>query len=424
MKTSLLPADTYIVKNNTILNNETRIILTKLYQPIIGSMAISLYLTFWDNLDTSQIISGEITHHNLMCLTRLKLEDILEAREKLEGIGLVKTYLKKGDINNYIYELYSPLDPKEFLENPILSITLLSNIGENEFKKIINFFKTPKINLKDYEDVSCSFAKTFDVSGSLPIENTENLRKVRQLDILVDDKIDLNNVLALIPNEILNKRSVTKDTKSLIYKLAFIYNLKENDLSELIRNSINEKHIIDKILLRENCHSYYTFENKGETPTLVYKNQPDYLRKRVSDTSKKSKIIHTFETMTPYDFLTGKNKGVRPSKKDLQVLETLLVDYDLTPGVVNVLIDYVLKINDNKLTKNFMLTIASQWKRANIKTVEDAMELCKKENKTKTKISKRVVKKEEIPQWYGKNIEKEEASFEDLAKLEAELKNL
>ena len=35
---NLLPADTYIVKNATILNNESRLVLTKLYQPIIGSV--------------------------------------------------------------------------------------------------------------------------------------------------------------------------------------------------------------------------------------------------------------------------------------------------------------------------------------------------------------------------------------------------
>ena len=75
-----------------------------------------------------------------MAITRLKLEDILDAREKLEGIGLIKTYLKKGSVNNYIYELYSPLDPKEFLENPILSVTLESNIGTKEYRKSSQIF--------------------------------------------------------------------------------------------------------------------------------------------------------------------------------------------------------------------------------------------------------------------------------------------
>ena len=421
---NLLPADTYIVRNATILNNESRLVLMKLYQPIIGSVAISLYFTLWSNLDTSQIISTEYTHHNLMAIMRLKLEDILEAREKLEAIGLLKTYVKKDNINNYIYELYSPLDPDEFISNPILSTTLASNIGQIEYEKIINFFKMPIIPLEGYKDISASFGDTFEVTNALEIAETNDIRKVKQIDLVVDEKIDLNSLLGMIPSEILNHRSITKDTKSLIYKLAYIYNLDEEELSELIRNSVNEKKIIDKDLLRNNCHNYYTFEHKNTTPSLVYKKQPDYLRKSVSDKSKKAKLIYTFETTSPYDFLTGKNKGVRPSKRDLALIENLMVDYDLPPGVVNVLIDYVLKINDNKLTKNFVLTIANQWKRNNIKTVEEAMKICRQENKIKKQEKVRIVKKEEKPNWFDKNIEESMASQDDIAALEASLKGL
>lgn len=419
---NLLPADTYIVKNATILNNESRLVLIKLYQPIIGSVAINLYFTLWSNLDASQIISTEYTHHNLMAEMRIKLEEILEAREKLEAIGLLKTYLKKGSINSYIYELYSPLEPSEFIDNPILATTLISNIGRAEYEKVLNIFKVPMIDLRDYTDISASFVDTFEVTNALEVYDAENVRKVKQVDLLVDENIDLNSLLGLIPSEILNHRSITKDTKSLIYKLAYIYNLDENELSELIRNSVNERKIIDKDLLRSNCHNYYTFEHQNTTPSLVYKKQPEYLRQKVGDGSRKSKQIYTFETTSPYDFLTGKNKGIKPSKKDLLLVENLMIDYELPPGVVNVLIDYVLRINDNKLTKNFVLTIASQWKRSNIKTVEEAMALCKKENRNKVKT--KVVKKEVKPDWFDKKYEENIASIDDIAALEASLKDL
>ena len=424
MTVSLLPADTYIVKNATMLNNESRLVLIKLYQPIIGTVAINLYFTLWSNLDVSQIISTEYTHHNLMAIMRVKLEDILEAREKLEGIGLIKSYLKKGSINNYIYELYSPLDPYEFVSNPILSTTLISNIGKVEYEKILNFFKVPEVNLKEYEDISATFNEIFEVTDALDVLDTKDIRKVKKVDLVVDEKIDLNSLLSFIPNEILNHNSITKDTKSLIYKLAYIYDLKEEELSELIRNSVNERKLIDKDLLRSNCHNYYTFEHLNKTPSLVYKKDPEYLRTKVSDNSKKAKQIYTFENTSPYDFLSGKNKGIRPSKSDLALVETLMVDYDLTPGVVNVLIDYVLRINDNKLTKNFALKIAQQWKRSNIKTVEEAMGICRRENKLKVSQNTKVIKKEAKPEWFNKKFEENMASSDDIAALEASLKGL
>ena len=93
-KIPLMPADTYIVKNNTILNSENKVALIKLYQPIIGAISINLYQTLWSDLDVQSIISEENTHHNLMVKMRLNLNEIIEAREKLEAIGLLKTYLK------------------------------------------------------------------------------------------------------------------------------------------------------------------------------------------------------------------------------------------------------------------------------------------------------------------------------------------
>ncbi len=422
MQIGLLPADSYIVKNNTVLNNETRLVLIKLYQPIIGSVAINLYFTLWSNLDSSQIISTVYTHHNLMASMRIKLDDILEAREKLEAIGLLKTYLKKGSINNYIYELYSPLDPYDFFDNPILATILESNIGKREYKKTIEIFTIPNIDLKDYEDVSVNFSSTFEITDSLNVENVNDIRKVKKVDLIVDEKISLNSLLQLIPDDILNHKTITKDVKNLIYNLSFIYNFKEDELSELISNSVNEKKMIDKDLLRSNCHNYYSFEHSNSSPSMIYKKEPEYLRKQVSDTSRRSKQIYTFETTSPYDYLTGKNKGGTPTKSDLLLIENLMIDYELTPGVVNVLIDYVLRINDNKLTKNFVLKIASQWKRSNIKTVEEAMNICKKENKVKKQVKVKVTEKK--PNWFDQNIDEVNASDDDIKALEEKMNSI
>lgn len=96
-------------------------------------------------------------------------------------------------------------------------------------------------------------------------------------------------------------------------------------------------------------------------------------------------MIYTFETISPRELLISKNKGNEPTKRDLRLVEDLLLDYNLKPGVVNVLIDYVLNINDKKLTRGLVETMAGEWQRKGIETVEDAMSLCEKEHKKRTK---------------------------------------
>ena len=218
----------------------------------------------------------------------------------------------------------------------------------------------------------------------------------------------------------LNIISITRETKDLIIKLGFIYDLNDEEMSNIIRNSINEKHNIDKELLRSNSRNYYRFENSGKLPSIVYRNQPEYLRKPVGDTSKRAKVIYQFETTSPYDFLSSKYEGAKPTKTDLSLLEYLLIDLNLNPGVVNVLIDYVLKINNNKLTRAFVDTIAGQWKRNKIETVEDAMNLASKEQKVKkNKVS--VKKIEEKPTWFDEDI-KATSDLEKQKELEELLK--
>ena len=415
LKEKLLPADTFVVVNKTVLNDQDRKILTMLYQPIIGSNSISLFFTLWSYLDKLELMSIECTHHHLMMSMRNRLEEIIEAREKLEAIGLIRTYIKKDNINNYIYELYSPLNPYEFLNNPILSVSLYNNVGKVEYEKIKEYFKIPRFNLRDYEDISCNFSDVFEVSNISSFENmTNDLKRVNINKLSLVSKIDLENVISLIPDEMLNIRSITRDTKDLIYKLSFIYNLDDEQMSELIRNSLSDKKTIDKNLLRENSRKFYQFENSGKLPSIVYRNQPEYLRKPVGDTSNRAKMIYQFETTSPYDFLVSKHSGSTPTKNEYKILEYLLIDMNLKPGVVNVLIDYVLKINNNKLVKNFIELIAEQWSRSKIETVEDAMNFAEKEYK-KTKNIKQTTKKiEQKPDWFNKEIKSSEATDSEI----------
>ena len=421
IKINVLPADTYIVINKSILTEQDRKTVIMLYQPIIGSLSVSLYLTFWSYLDKNELFSLEWTHHHLMTNMGIKLDDLIEAREKLEAVGLLKTYVKKENINNFVYELYSPLTPADFINNPILSTTLYNNVGKKEYEKITSYFKVPRVSLKDYEDITCLFSDVFKVvtKDIDEYEETGYKKKIRR-NLNMISKIDLNSILSLLPEDYLNIRSVTKDTKDLIYKLAFIYNLDDDNILEIIRNSVSEKRSIDKKLLRENARHFYEFEHSGKLPHLIYKNQPEYLRKPVGDTSKRAKIIYTFETTSPYAFLASKYKGVRPPKTELNILEYLAVDLELKPGVINVIVDYVLRINDNKLTKNFVVAVASQFKKMGIETVEDAMELAEKEYKKSKKITKTKKVEETKPEWFNKEYNKEklnESSKEELDKL-------
>ena len=142
---SVLPADTFIVVNKTTLSDKDRNLLMLLYQPIVGSISISLYYTLWSYLDKSEILSNEWTHHHILRDMMISNTELTEAKEKLEAIGLIKTYLKRGNINNYVYELYSPVSASEFINNPLLNIALFNAVGKLEYERIVSYFRMQSI---------------------------------------------------------------------------------------------------------------------------------------------------------------------------------------------------------------------------------------------------------------------------------------
>ena len=407
---TLLPADTYTVINKTVITDSDLKLISMLYQPIIGYTAVSLYNTLVNDLDKLQIMSEEFTHHHLMSTMQLKLQDILIAREKLEGIGLLKTYIKKDSVNNYAYLLYSPISANEFFNHPILNIILYNNLGKKEYDKLLNYYKVPKITLKDYEDVTASFDDVFASVRGNALE-VEDITKRDSNNILINKGIDFDLLISSIPESNLNEKCFNEETKELINALSFTYNLKTIDMQNLVRDSINEKGLIDKNKLRKSCRDYYQFDNNGNLPTLIYNKQPSYLKNPVGDNSKRGKLVYAFENLTPYQFLKAKYKGAEPTARDKRLIENLLADQKFPPGVVNVLIAYVLKINNEQLKKSYVETIAGQWKRLNIQTVEEAMNITEKEHKKNKKMfsdnkntSKSNTNVSDVPIWFDSKV--------------------
>lgn len=416
---SILPADSYIVINKSLLNDNDRLVLSMLYQPIIGSTALSLYFTLWSDLNKTEVLSNEYTHHHLMNTMSLKLDDIISARRKLEAIGLLKTLYKKGEVNNYVYELYSPFSPVEFFSNPILSSSLLSSVGKKDYQNLINYYKQVKINTNEFENITAKFSDIFMMSTNIDGVETE-IKKKEKLEVLIDDIIDFDYVISAIPKGILNDNALNKNTRKLINTLSYLYNFDNTIMISLIKDSINEKGLISETELKKNCKNYYSFEN-SDVPKLVFKSKTNLSINNNDKKNLKEKLINCFESTTPYDFLKAKYGGSTPTNKDVTLIESLLVNQQLEPGVVNVLVDYVLRINDKKLNKNFVEAIASQWKMSNINTVKDAMMQAEKEykkmNQAKEK-KKQEIKQEKLPSWYGKDVKKKEMTDEEVKELE------
>ncbi|MDP4085354.1 MAG: DnaD domain protein [Bacillota bacterium] len=449
----LVPIDRYIVATSGLLHEYDRKVLTFLYQPLIGSTCLSLYMTLWGEVEENKLWSESSSHHLLMNLMSMNLKDIYDGRLKLEGIGLLKTFVKEEEgERSFIYELQPPLTPEQFFLDGMLNIYLYRKIGKNHFVRLKRFFSVQKKPLeKEYNEVTKPFQDVFESvstssiqyfqENSIDLESDANkvfVGRGKQLEIQIDPAVfNFELLLAGLNESLVPKKALTKKVKEVISNLAFLYHIDSIEMKNIILDAIDEENEINIEELRKSARDWYQLANADQLPGLIERLQPvAHQSQQTQPKTQEEKLIRYLETTSPLQVLKDLSGGVVPSNSDIQIIEEVMFKQKLLPGVVNVLIQFVMLRTDMKLTKGYVEKIASHWTRKQVKTVKEAMDLAKNEHRTyldwsNSKKSGRSTKQKPIrteflPDWFdGENSKQgENIQHENDVNLEAKKKEI
>ncbi|MCH1627301.1 replication initiation and membrane attachment family protein [Fredinandcohnia quinoae] len=424
---NLLPVDRYQVHTADLLHDYDRKVLTLLYQPLIGSKAYSLYMTLWSELEQNRLWGEENTHHSLMAILQSNLKGIYQERLKLEGIGLLKSYVKlENDSRSFVYELQAPLSPGRFFTDGVLNIYLYNRLGKNKFMKLKRFFSDFELDLETYQPITKTFNEVFvsvkatqmvsnmneETERSLEIEqDNEYAVRKESTNLTIDDSVfDFDLFFAGISDVMIPKKSITLKVKEAIKKLSFLYGINPIEMQGIVMSALDPTEAIDIEKLRIAARDWYQIENGNELPKLSERLQPVSNRTMMNETpkTKEEELIKQLELVSPKQLLTEISGGAAPSTADLKIVEDVMFRQKLLPGVVNVLIHYVMLRTDMKLTKSYVEKLASHWARKEITTVRAAMELAKQEHrqyqdwatgKKESTTKKKPIRKELLPEW-------------------------
>ncbi|MEH7108151.1 MULTISPECIES: replication initiation and membrane attachment family protein [Bacillaceae] len=419
----ILPIDRYIVSANGLLHEYDRKVLTFLYQPLLGSTCFSLYMTLWAELEDNRLWSESSTHHLLMNLLGVNMKEIYEARLKLEGIGLLKTYVKTSDEErSFIYELYPPLHPEQFFLDGMLNIYLYRKIGKTHYARLKRFFSDQQLPKdQDYQEVTKAFQEVFasatpgslqylqDASTDLePAEQERFIGRSEVKGVQIDiNTFDFDLLLSGLNESLVPKRAITPRVKEIISNLAFLYSVDAIEMKKLILAALNENDEIDIEELRKAARDWYQFVHYDQLPSLIERIQPEQHRVQMKEPkTKDEKLIQYFQTTSPLEVLRNLSNGGEPPASDLKIIEEIMIKQKLLPGVVNVLIWYVMQISDSSFTKAYVEKIAGQWARKGFKTVKEAVDHARnvynsnKTTKTEKFTKKKTNRKEFLPDWF------------------------
>ena len=411
----------YIVSTASMLSDYDRKILTLLYQPLCGYGALSLYLTLWCKHESSKTSNKLFSHKNLFNSMECNVTEFEKFRDKLEGLGLLKTFIKEDEVPVYCYELYSPLSPKEFFRHELLGTLLKQRLDEEDFKELKSSFAVSKGKGTGYFDVTHNFNEVYHLdledTTSLKVIIEDNDELVNRKNGKIESNFSLEIFLMVLKDNKIRKSLITPAFVELMESMANLYRLDEYEMCNVLLTSIEGIGSQERI-------NYDTFKRKCfEYRKVVKVSAKDVkaLENKKQGISKKAEMLQELE---PFQFLRIKQGNMEPSSQDIKLVEDLSLMSKLNPGVINVLLDYVMLNKQNTLPYNYVMKIASSLARENIQTAIEAMEYFTNFKNKYTRVKKETLEEVKEEKISNKEEEIDEAlELEKLKRARRERKN-
>jgi replication initiation and membrane attachment protein len=385
----VLPVDQYAVVTPDPIHLSDLERLSSLYQPLIGALACQVYTTLSFEAKEEDI---RHSHYHLMVKTSHSLEVLFQERKKLEAIGLLAVYKKTmSEATIFYYELKRPLDPEYFFTDGLLNIYLYNRVGRAEYLRLKDLFikKSPPFDEEGVEEVTAAFNDVFTSLRPSELKDidlegdTYPISRAKPSTPKLAVSFDFYQLSLHLSDVILSEEAFTDSVKEAIEQLAYVYHVTPPIMAQIIQQAFLHSGEIDIPTLRKAVRDYYQLENGDQLPALSLRAQTPKATESADNppANDYEATIQLFERLSPYEFLKRIADGAEPVQSDLRIVEGLLFDQKLEPGVVNVLLDYTMLVNDKKLIKSYIEKIASHWARKKVRTVREAMALAKSEHK-------------------------------------------
>ena len=365
----LYMSDLYRVEVHYPLDEVQNDILYYLYQPLIGTNALSTYMMLYTEGKRMNRFLHPSTLSRLTSFLSSSLLDIEKHIKALEAIGLLRTYVKHdNDLTQYVFVIQSPLSLKAFFKNQILTSLLQESLTADDFQKNIQYFQISKEDLSQYEDITASFQDVYTIQyKQKPLLKMQEALKNKQSTSL-ELPYDMDLLKRGLQDYQVSRSLLTAEDFKYIAQLGSVYSIDAFSMAGMVKEAM-QSFGLDHKILKKKIQSYCEM-NSASSLKEVYHKQP--LQYQSEGQSPIAMHMQYLDSITPYELLKEKQGGSEPVLHDLMIIETLMVQLGLKPAVVNVLIEYVLGKNHNRLSKRYCESIGSSWARKHIETAMEA----------------------------------------------------
>ncbi|AZZ65301.1 hypothetical protein DMC14_000590 [Metamycoplasma phocicerebrale] len=278
----------FFIDNSEDVSTKDLINIRTFYSPIVGTQGISLYHYFFDLYNTNNIEKYDLSETSEFLI--LSIEEIEKAKQKLEGIGLIRTF--QDENGNLLIKLNKPLNANEIVKNSLISNLLISKIGNYKYQQLIKNNAVYSQDFSNLNDVSKNFFDVYSEENLILEQSDDNIFDFT----LVDEAHLLSNLKSeeyihyftkkeLSPSQIL----MLKKIKLLKFKdkaiNAFIkYSINVNNsivcnYIEKIANDFAKRNLFEAALIDSELNEIANFKNKNGLTNKINKVKNNTLNK-------------------------------------------------------------------------------------------------------------------------------------------------
>lgn len=417
--------------------------LSLIYQPMVGALAISFYQLLFQQVPLEQVGYSKPEQQRGLFLT-LGVEPsekgrryLIEQTSKLEAVGLLQThriYIPETDDYLYEYELQAPLSPVQFFKTQHLTLLLRDKLGKFavlSLQEALWSKEPPSFGEQNAnrENISIPFYEIFELNTHvIDYELEQAIAEVsisRQplLRQAEEEGFNYSDIIVRFPRNSANRKHVealrlNAECLGAVNYVARKYELSVQDLCRLLDEDgifgPDGTLLLDELQHRANLNFRQDKRRQEERQVLggkVVSMQRSTEEASASETPVEHAVqmeyyvevppqlqgkcdVHQYNMMLrnePHTRLLPKFFPGSVPDNLLDIFEKIDLNYKLPGEVINVLIHYLMMLlttgGEQRINRKFVEAIASNMLLKQITTYEKAVVYIREQGKVKKSVA-------------------------------------
>ena len=345
-------------------------VLTLVYQPVIGCHALVLYLTLAQETMFGSQKDRFVKIERLLKTLNIEMPLFQKAKQRLEGLNLLKTYWRKNSAT-LNFRLLPPLSANQFFQNPSFYNILQMQLTKEEIDYVAEMLaiEQPDNNLDDVEDLTSSFDEVYQTEFAQKVNLHEYFNLASVNKILIQRQID---------------PKIYEPYVNLMLELLYYYKVANNQIAFIIFESIetiNRTKHFNFELFKAKLMANYDQNLLTQATTkeqLTFRWNPSKQQNEIIDQQLAAKM-QEMNQIEPVVYLNCYlNYQTTLTEEIVHVLRDLSLTLKLKRGVINCLIEFILIKNKNQFNCRYAWKIGQTLHKKQINTVQTAMAYFKK----------------------------------------------